>query len=93
MTLMQTMLVNRGYSLGNVDGIFGAKTDAAVREFQKANGLAVDGVCGPKTWAALDSSAPIQTYTVHIPFLPKYKAEALISQYTGASMTPEESGS
>lgn len=36
-----------------VDGIFGANTEAAVRAAQKAHGLTVDGVVGPKTWKAL----------------------------------------
>ena len=92
--LLQTKLINKGYSCGSsgADGIFGNDTLYAVKKFQLDAALEMDGICGAKTWAALDSSAPIQTYTVHIPFLPKYKAEALISQYTGASMTPEESG-
>ncbi len=49
---LQYLLRARGHTV-TVDGIFGPKTDAAVRAFQQQKGLAVDGVVGPKTWAAL----------------------------------------
>lgn len=39
------------------DGNFDAKTDAAVRAFQRDHGLLPDGIVGPKTWAALDAVA------------------------------------
>jgi peptidoglycan hydrolase-like protein with peptidoglycan-binding domain len=38
-----------------IDGIFGPKTDAAVRGFQDALNIAVDGIVGPVTWRALVS--------------------------------------
>lgn len=38
----------------DTDGIFGAKTEAAVRVFQRQHGIVPDGIVGPKTWAALD---------------------------------------
>lgn len=41
------------YTSGVVDGIFGTKTLAAVRQFQQANGLTVDGIVGKNTWKKL----------------------------------------
>lgn len=41
-----------------IDGSFGPLTEAAVIEFQKANGLTVDGIVGPETWGALKARPP-----------------------------------
>lgn len=54
---LQARLNELGYSCGTVDGIFGAKTVAAVKSFQTVNGLAVDGIVGNQTWAALDAGS------------------------------------
>lgn len=50
---IQTKLKRWGYYNGSVDGIFGSQTLQAVKSFQKANGLSVDGIAGPKTLAAM----------------------------------------
>ena len=53
---IQTKLKNWGYYTGSVDGIFGSKTLAAVKYFQRKNGLTVDGIVGTKTAAAMGIS-------------------------------------
>ena len=51
-----------------VDGIFGPKTLAAVKAFQKSHGLKVDGLVGPKTTAALRAKHPAAQHTpAHTP--------------------------
>lgn len=52
---LQQLLESNLYPVGSVDGIFGSRTESAVRAFQSANGLAVDGIVGPNTWASLVS--------------------------------------
>jgi peptidoglycan hydrolase-like protein with peptidoglycan-binding domain len=56
----QKALKDRGYNPGALDGIFGAQTSRAVRQYQSDRShdriapLAVDGIVGPNTWARLD---------------------------------------
>ena len=67
-TELQKLLNNNGYKL-TADGIFGSQTQAAVKDYQKKNGLSVDGIVGNNTWGALtkattpSASTPAQTTT------------------------------
>ena len=49
---LQTILNQHGYGLA-VDGIFGEKTRAAVRDYQNRYNLKLDGIAGPETWGSL----------------------------------------
>ena len=53
---IQRKLNELGFSVGNVDGIFGSKTLQAVKNFQKSRGLVVDGIVGNATAKALGIS-------------------------------------
>jgi peptidoglycan hydrolase-like protein with peptidoglycan-binding domain len=50
---LQTNLKKLGYDCGNIDGIFGSKTVAAVKEFQKDQKLVIDGIVGAGTQTAI----------------------------------------
>jgi peptidoglycan hydrolase-like protein with peptidoglycan-binding domain len=54
---LQTALVDQGFSVGNsgADGYFGNDTSTAVKAFQKAHGLVVDGIAGGKTQKLLSN--------------------------------------
>ena len=54
---IQTRLKNWGYYSGPVDGVYGSRTEEAVRRFQRKNGLSADGQAGSQTLAALGISA------------------------------------
>jgi murein L,D-transpeptidase YcbB/YkuD len=50
---LQRLLAQAGHDPGPVDGRFGDRTQDTVRAYQRAFGLAIDGVVGPDTWFAL----------------------------------------
>ena len=56
-TEIQQKLANWGYYSGAIDGIYGSKTEEAVKYFQRKNGLEVDGKTGTQTLAALGITA------------------------------------
>lgn len=62
---IQGNLSKLGFNPGTIDGIFGAKTETAVRSFQRTNALVVDGSVGPDTLKMLDqmiSKKPSRSY-------------------------------
>lgn len=59
---LQKLLNNNGYNL-SVDGVFGSKTQAAVKDYQKKSGLTVDGIAGNNTWGSLTSGGKSSTTT------------------------------
>lgn len=83
---IQQKLTNWGYYSGGVDGIYGSKTVAAVKYFQRVNGLTVDGKCGPQTLKALgmNVSSTSSTSSGDVALLARLiSAEARGEPYTG----------
>lgn len=58
---IQGRLKELGYYRGLVDGDFGGGTESAIKMFQEAEGLTVDGVVGPQTWKRLFGGEEIPT--------------------------------
>lgn len=55
---LQKLLNDSGASL-ETDGNFGVLTEAALKEYQRANGLEPDGVCGSITWASINAAVSV----------------------------------
>ena len=83
-TLLQTKLIQQGYDLApyGADGAYGNKTVEAVKTFQRDHGLSADGICGPKTWEAINSGVTT-LYTVTIPHIGKTVADEIVGKYGG----------
>lgn len=84
---LQNFLNWAGYNCGTIDGDYGAKTEAAVQAFQKANGLTVDGKYGELSQAkakafqkitTIEIPDPPNTYTGTLPSLHVIKNTAQV---------------
>ena len=64
---LQTRLAALGLSPGSPDGRFGARTEAAVKAFQRSRSLNADGMVGAQTWSAIQSGTPLATPTAGTP--------------------------
>ena len=86
---LQKALLAHGYDIGpdGADGDFGKNTEAAIKRYQAHNGLEIDGVCGPATWAKLGEKA--QTYTVIIRGLEWPEADAMKTRWPDAEVKAE----
>ena len=53
--IVQGALIAKGYSCGSsgIDGVFGVNSVAALKSYQKEQGITADGICGPATWGHL----------------------------------------
>jgi len=101
----QNDLIQLGYDLSpyGADGKYGKTTSARVKDFQSThtdqngNNLVADGICGSKTWWALDNAIdppapgpqPTTLYTVIVPHLTEEQANALQAQYPDAEKRKE----
>ena len=54
--IAQDDLNTLGYTTGGLDGIFGSRTQNAVRSYQRSRGLSVDGIIGCNTWRSLQEN-------------------------------------
>ena len=82
---IQEKLSDWGYYSGSIDGVYGSKTEEAVKKFQRKNGLTADGIAGSATLSAMgisDSSATGQSVDINL-LARLISAEARGEPYSG----------
>jgi len=91
---LQQKLRDEGYNPGAIDGEFGPQTERAVRQFQRANGLYVDGVAGRETLTALGigSGSSGNSYVVVVPIRGKDTLSEVQRYIAGASRRDSKRG-
>ena len=85
---LQKRLRALGWYTGSADGDFGPATEAAVKAFQRANGLSADGKAGEKTLEKLNSSSAISKKEANATPTPKPKAKATAKPTARATKKP-----
>lgn len=88
----QKKLMELGYDLGKwgADGDFGQATEKAVRAFQKASGISVDGIIGPVTWShLLSGERPTVKYRATISGLTAEQVNELRTKYPALTTVAE----
>ena len=96
--MLQRALSHAGMDV-TVDGDFGAKTEKAVKEFQKSKGLTADGIVGQRTWDALpdsivksaDPSVVYSPLSVHITKSPDREIKYIAIHYTAGTTSKKGS--
>ena len=85
--LAQQRLVDLGYKVGKVDGVFGWTTYQATRAFQAKNNLKVDGIIGPLTWKKLFAATAVPAVSPSKPAAPGKTVLRIRMGASGAKVT------
>ncbi len=64
--ILQDALNALGYSTGTLDGVFGARTESALKAAQRAFGLTADGICGCQSWKNIASATVGMGHTCRV---------------------------